>query len=173
MFTSAIEYIIVLVTTCGKQENMSRLTLSERIEIEAGIYARKSFKEIAKRIHKSPRYVSEELRKNGTKVPGEHPFGKQCRTATRCKRMRLCGKEACQRKCYTCKEVDCQTVCATFSTEPCKMLQKPPYVCNICTNRRKCKADRVYYSAQHADAVAKRRYSEARSKPQIQADDLS
>lgn len=45
---------------------MSRMTLSDRIEIEAGIYARKSLSEIAERIHKSRRHVSEELRRNAT-----------------------------------------------------------------------------------------------------------
>ncbi len=38
MFTSAISGIIVSVTSCGKQGNMSRRTLSDRIEIEAGIF---------------------------------------------------------------------------------------------------------------------------------------
>ena len=110
-FTSAISGIIVSVTSCGKQGNMSRMTLSDRIEIEAGIYARKSLSEIAERIHKSRRHVSEELRRNATKIPGEHPLGKRCRNATGCRQGGLCGKENCHRMCYTCKEVDCQTVC--------------------------------------------------------------
>ena len=33
--------------------------------------------------------------------------------------------------------------------------------------------DRAYYIAQQADAMAKRRYSQARSKPQIQREDLA
>lgn len=48
---------------------MSRMTLSDRIAIEAGIYARKNLTEIAKTIHKSRRHVSEEIRRNGTKHP--------------------------------------------------------------------------------------------------------
>ncbi|WP_147644581.1 helix-turn-helix domain-containing protein, partial [Subdoligranulum variabile] len=44
---------------------MSRMTLSDRIAIEAGIYARKNLTEIAKTIHKSRRHVSEEIRRNG------------------------------------------------------------------------------------------------------------
>ena len=150
-FTSAISGIIVSVTSCGKQGNMSRMTLSDRIEIEAGIYARKSLSEIAEQIHKSRRYVSEELRRNATKVPGEHPLGKRCRNATGCRRGGLCGKENCHQMCYTCKEVDCQTVCKAYNDDPCKELQKPPYVCNVCSRRRKCKSDRVYYTAQQAD----------------------
>lgn len=53
---------------------MSRITLSDRAAIEAGIYGRKTLTEIAKKIHKSPRYISEEIKKNGTKVPGMHPL---------------------------------------------------------------------------------------------------
>ena len=151
---------------------MSRMTLSDRIEIEAGIYARKSLSEIAEQIHKSRRYVSEELRRNATKIPGEHPLGKRCRNATGCRRGGLCGKENCRQMCYTCKEVDCQTVCKAYNDDPCKELQKPPYVCNVCGRRRKCKSDRVYYTAQQADAVAKRRYAEARNKPQMQKEDI-
>ena len=152
---------------------MSRMTLSDRIEIEAGIYARKSLSEIAERIHKSRRHVSEELRRNATKIPGEHPLGKRCRNATGCRRGGLCGKENCHQICCTCKEVDCQTVCKAYNDAPCKELQKPPYVCNVCSRRRKCKADRAYYTAQQADAVAKRRYAEARSKPQMQKEAMA
>ena len=152
---------------------MSRMTLSDRIEIEAGIYARRSLSEIAERIHKSRRHVSEELRRNATKIPGEHPLGKRCRNATGCRQGGLCGKENCHRMCYTCKEVDCQTVCKAYNDDPCKELQKPPYVCNVCSRRRKCKSDRVYYTAQQADAVAKRRYAEARSKPQMQKEAMA
>ena len=152
---------------------MSRMTLSDRIEIEAGIYARKSLSEIAEQIHKSRRYVSEELRRNATKIPGEHPLGKRCRNATGCRRGGLCGKENCHQMCYTCKEVDCQTVCRAYNDDPCKELQKPPYVCNVCSRRRKCKSDRVYYTAQQADAVAKRRYAEAKNKPQMQKEAMA
>lgn len=94
---------------------MSRMTLSDRIEIEAGIYARKSLSEISERIHKSRRHVSEELRRNATKIPGEHPLGKRCHNATGCRRSGLCGKENCRQMCCTCKEVDCQTVCKAYA----------------------------------------------------------
>lgn len=152
---------------------MSRINLSDRIAIEAGIYGRLTIEEIAKQIDKSPRYVSAEIRQNSTKVSGEHPLGKACRNATGCKRMGLCGKEGCRKHCWACEEVDCQTICKAFCDEPCKQLLKPPYVCNVCSNRRKCKADRAYYHAQQADAAAKRRYSEARSKTQLQGDALA
>ena len=152
---------------------MSRMTLSDRVAIEAGIYAHKTLTEIAERIHKSRRHVSEELRKNGTKVPGEHLLGKRCHNIRHCKQTGLCGKEGCNRLCCACKEVECQSICKWFLEGVCKQLQKPPYVCNVCSKRRKCKADRVYYIAQQADAMAKRRYSQARSKPQLCGEELA
>ena len=173
MFTSAIRYIIVSVTTCGKRGNMSRMTLTERVRIEAGIYGKLSLGEIARRIGKSLRYVSEEIRRNRTMVKGEHPFGKRCHLATGCRRKGLCGKESCNRLCYVCREIDCQTVCRAYDDHSCPRLEKPPYVCNVCPTRRKCKMDRAYYMAQQADAVAKRRYAEARSKPRIESQELA
>ena len=131
--------------------NMQKITSILRCQMSGfrKVHAEKC--DIAKQIHKSRRYVTEELRRNATKVPGEHPLGKRCRNATGCRRGGLCGKENCHRMCYTCKEVDCQTVCKAYNDDPCKELQKPPYVCNICGRRRKCKSDRVYYTAQQAD----------------------
>ena len=151
---------------------MSRMTLSERTAIEAGIYGRLSLQEIAKKIQKKPKYVSLEIRQNRTLVKGEKPNGKDCVFAGECKRQGLCGDAYCTRKCVFCREVDCRTVCSRYDNSPCSLLSKPPYVCNVCQRRRKCKADRAYYIAAQADASAKRRYSEARSKPQVQGDDL-
>ena len=152
---------------------MSRITLSDRAAIEAGIYGRKTLTEIAKKIHKSPRYISEEIKKNGTKVPGMHPLGKNCRNAGGCRRVGLCGKEDCSKKCWQCSEVDCQVICSAFQSDPCCNLQRPPYVCNVCDQRRKCKLDRVYYIASQADAMAQKRYAAARSKPQLRGEDLT
>ena len=141
---------------------MTRITLSDRTAIEAGIYARQSLTEIAAKIGKTTIAVSREIRKNCTQVRGIHPHGNDCHFAFNCKRKHLCGEQDCERNCVHCKTVDCRTLCKRFSNSPCKQLSKPPYVCNVCTSRRVCKADRAYYIAAQADAVAKRRYSAER-----------
>ena len=151
---------------------MSRLTLSERIAIESGIYEHLKLNEIAKRIYKSPETVSREIRKNRTLVTGYKPFGKDCNFAGECKTKGLCGKTGCTKRCVTCKEYDCREMCTRYSNKPCINLAKPPYVCNVCTNRRKCKTDRAYYMAQQADAMSRRRYSESRSKIQTRGKEL-
>ena len=39
----------------------------------------RALKEIAEKIHKSPRHVSAELKRNSTKIKGIRPHGKDCR----------------------------------------------------------------------------------------------
>ena len=151
---------------------MSRLTLSERIAIECGIYQKLSLSEIAKKICKSPESISREIRANRTIALGEHSFGKDCIFAGECKIKGLCGKDGCLRRCVACREYDCGEICTKYNNTPCSILSKPPYVCNTCGRKRKCKADRAYYIAQQADAMAKRRYSKSRSKIQTRGKEL-
>lgn len=54
---------------------MTRITLSDRTAIEAGIYARQSLTEIAAKIGKTTIAVSREIRKNCTQVRSIHPHG--------------------------------------------------------------------------------------------------
>lgn len=151
---------------------MSRLTLAERIVIECGIYEKLKLNEIAKKIGKSPEAVSREIRNNRTTVRGDHPYGKDCRFASACKTCGLCGRKSCTKLCVTCRERDCRELCTRYNNTPCIDLTRPPYVCNVCSRRRKCRTDRAYYIAQQADAISKRRYSESRSKIQTRGEDL-
>ena len=68
---------------------MTRITLSDRTAIEAGIYARQSLTEIAAKIGKTTIAVSREIRKNCTPVRGIHPHGNDCHFAFNCKRKGL------------------------------------------------------------------------------------
>ena len=72
---------------------MTRITLSDRTAIEAGIYARQSLTEIAAKIGKTTIAVSREIRKNCTQVRGIHPHGNDCHFAFSCKRKHLCSKQ--------------------------------------------------------------------------------
>jgi IS30 family transposase len=143
------------------EKSTSRITLSDRVVIEAGLYAHHPFNQIARAIRKHPASVSREIRGNRTAVGGERPFGKDCIYAAECKSKNVCGDAGCRRRCVGCHERDCREGCSRYDARPCPRLDKPPYVCNTCERRRKCRADRAYYSAVHADAAAGRRYSES------------
>ena len=58
---------------------MSRITLSQRIAIESGIYQSQTFKEIPEKIGISVQTISNEIRLNRTFTPGDKPFGKASR----------------------------------------------------------------------------------------------
>ena len=151
---------------------MSRFGLSERTAIEAGIYRRASFAEIAKQIGTTPRAVSEEIRRNRTISAAPRFNGKDCRFASECTRQCVCGDVLCRRECVYCRKLDCTTICAAYAPPSCKHIENPPYVCNVCHLRRGCTCDRAYYNATQAHAVAMRRYSEARSKPHTHGSEL-
>lgn len=141
--------------------NTTRLSLSDRVAIEAGLYAHKTFKVIAGELRKHPATISREIRNNRTLIHGEHPFGKDCHYAAECKTKNLCNKPGCARLCVSCHVTDCRIDCSRYDNHPCPKLDKPPYVCNTCERRRKCRVDRAYYSAKQSDAAAERRYSES------------
>lgn len=148
------------------------LTISDRIAIEAGIYAGHTFGEIAKKTRRSNTAISREIRNNRTLVTGERPRGKDCSYAWGCNVTGLCDEKECTLKCSFCRKNDCRKVCAKYHSNHCRKLEKPPYVCNTCVNRRICKSDRAYYSAKHADAVSNRRLSESRKGIQTRGESL-
>lgn len=152
---------------------MSRFGLSERTAIEAGIYRRASFSQIAKEIRSTARSVSAEIRRNCTLSIAPKFNGKDCRFATECTRQCVCGDFLCRQECVFCRKIDCRTLCPAYSPLSCMRIQSPPYVCNVCQLRRGCVCDRAYYVATQAHAVAMRRYSESRSKPQTHGDELA
>ncbi len=130
---------------------MSRITLSERTVIEAGIYGRLSLQEIAKKIQKKPKYVSLEIRQNRTLVKCANANGKDCIFSGECKRHRLCGDVNWTRKCVFYREVDCRTVCSRYDNSPCSHLNS--------TRRSKLDGSTLYELADSARVPkAKRSY---------------
>ena len=150
-----------------------RLGLSERVAIEAGIYRRDSLTKIAKDTGISRKSLSKEIRQNRTLAPAAKFNGKDCRFAAECTRQCVCGDFLCRQECVFCRKIDCRTLCPAYSPLSCMRIQSPPYVCNVCQLRRGCVCDRAYYVAAQAHAVAMRRYSESRSKPQTHGDELA
>lgn len=150
-----------------------RLGLSERVAIEAGIYRRDSLTKIAKDTGISRKSLSKEIRQNRTLAPACKINGKDCRFAAECTRQCVCGDFLCRQECVFCRKIDCRTLCPAYSPLSCMRIQSPPYVCNVCQLRRGCVCDRAYYVATQAHAVAMRRYSESRSKPQTHGDELA
>lgn len=151
---------------------MSRIGMSERLAIEAGLYRQDSLTVIAKNIGVSRKSLSKELRLNRTFALAPRYNEKDCKYAADCDRRFVCGDALCMRDCVLCNKLDCRSVCSMYKSIVCDHIKKPPYVCNACQLRRGCTSDRAYYHAKQAHAMAMRRYSIARSKPQTQGDEL-
>ena len=136
-----------------------QMDLTDRVAIETGLCRGESFKKIAKRIGRHPTTVSHEVFENRTYIKGTFFARKDCRYAKQCVVKNLCDSSegACNYKGY-----DCTKICNRYESVACHKPDKPPYVCNMCKNRKLCIKDKYVYSAPYADAAVSRRRSESR-----------
>lgn len=129
------------------------LTLDERMEIQLGLKQGKNFNEIANAVGKSRATISREVRKHTVTVrKGAYcrPFN-ECKHRFKCDKTDICvGEPDCvTKKCRFCGK--CNGTCEEFEREICSKLDKPPYVCNGCENRRKCTLEKKIYEAKNAE----------------------
>lgn len=133
--------------------NQKHLTLSQRIEIEKGLLANRTFTEIARSIGKDPSTVSKEVRKHSEIRLRKDVFAPvPCGNRSDCKIKGLCFKD-CSRMCKICLEPSqkCIDICDNYEPVKCSRLTKAPYVCNGCGKRINCLLDKKIYSAKYAD----------------------
>lgn len=151
-----------------------QMDLTDRVGIEVGIAKNDSFKKIGKIIGRHPVTVAREIKENRTKLQGGFPLGNDCKFFRNCHKRQMCGadEDACNMDCKRCKGFNCREHCEMYESAECKKLEKPPYVCNTCPDRKLCKKTRYYYNAKYADAAVKRRRSDSRSGPQAREEDM-
>ena len=152
----------------------NQLTLTDRVAIEVGLARKESFAKIAKQLRKHPHTIAREVKNNRTHMPAEYAYGNDCKNYPGCKRTGLCGadSDACSELCKRCIGEKCKFHCEKYESTECLKPDKPPYVCNTCYYRTKCKKNRYYYNARYADAAAKRRLSESRSGVRLSDEEL-
>lgn len=150
----------------------NQMTLTDRIAIEAGIAAGKTFKEIAAKIHRNPATISREIKANRTVIPATFYLGCDCRYARSCHKHNLCADMECSIPCIKCRIVKCTEFCPTYKPKHCSRIEKPPYVCNKCYYRNDCDKRRYMYSAKLADALSSRRRSDTRTGIRLSPEQL-
>ena len=151
----------------------SQLDLNERIAIEAGLCAGKSFKQIAACIHRDPTTVASEVRRNRERIPGRFFLNNDCRYARYCKKTGICSDPHCDTLCVRCRSYDCRDGCKNYRPYSCARLELPPYVCNSCGERRKCFKERFLYSAKLAQSMADERRSDSRKGMRLTEEELA
>lgn len=144
--------------------NYNRITFKERVRIEAGIYAKKSFSQIAKELGRSTSSIVREVKQNRIVVKSPYTMGTGCLRIGNCWKRNLCDEEDCLFLCRLCSKHKCAEYCSDWMPSSCKKTEKPPFVCDGCTEKQKksCRYDKYYYIAEKAEANAKTIRSESR-----------
>lgn len=139
----------------------THLTLDERATIEVSLREGASFTEIGRLLGKDPSTISKEV-KNHNQVIRKGSYN-PCSKRTSCSHMgKACKpcKHPYHGSCKGCSYRNCYEHCPDFVELICQKLKKPPYVCNGCDTRMRCKLERHLYDAKNAQ----KEYETARSE---------
>lgn len=126
------------------------LSLNERFDIENGLSAKKSFKEISKSIGKDCTTISREIR-NHYIVKNTGGIGRQFNNCI--------YRSTCPNRGKNCNLNNC----TGFKEQKCNLLNKPPYVCNGCKLKNQCTLTKHFYDAVYANNEYLSNLSEVRS----------
>lgn len=132
------------------------LSLSDRTLIERCLVNGYTFAAIARKLNRSPTTISREVKAhrvfaNRVSLVNDN----DCVDYVRCLRRNLCNTEtkySCFSRCKLCKDYDCRTICQSYHSKHCGILNKPPYVCSGCPKQKSCKKNHAYYTAHRAHA---------------------
>ena len=135
------------------------LSLDERYDIENSLSNRLSFKEIGRVINKNCTTISREIR-NHYIVKNSGGVGRKFNNCI--------YRTTCPNRGNKCNLANC----SEFKEEKCILLNKPPYVCNGCKNKKNCTLTKHFYDANYAYNEYKDNLSEIRSGIMIYQEDI-
>ena len=132
----------------------THLSLNDRLTISDMLSEQQSFKQIALAVDKNCTSISREV-KNHMEFKKTGGYG---RTFNACIHRRDCYNSclcvSCpsskKKRCSFCEK--CNLNCSDFEEEKCHKLDKPPYVCNGCPEKRRCTLEKHIYNAAYAEA---------------------
>lgn len=131
------------------RKKAKRLTGPDRIKLETLLNERKSLREIAGKLNKSPSTISREIKNHAVYTPTKF---NDCSHAKLCHRHYMCGNKECKDECNKC--LKCMKTCSMYEQVLCEQRQKAPYICNGCQKYYHCGRSRLCYISK----VAQREY---------------
>ena len=146
--------------------NNKHLDLSSRLVIEDGLNNRLKIRDIAASLNKHPSTITREIklhrhkRRSGT-VRYNHNSCVHRYDCTKKNVCPVCNTDKYYKYCRNCGL--CNDSCPDFVKITCPKLEKAPFVCNGCVNRRDCNLEKLLYSAEVSHTAYKDLLSEARS----------
>ena len=163
-----------------KRQKGKHLTWDDRHEIQNGLRAHRSFREIADIIGCSPDTISKEIRKHRYHKKHETRPGSisrkpnNCKHRDTCRRKNICNKKGrykCKIPCREC--LRCNELCPDFVFAPCPIASKAPYVCNNCYKSKYCLFDKYLYNASYAHKEYLEELHESRKGIDLTRDELA
>lgn len=156
----------------------NRITLEDRIIISTQITLHNSFKSISALINKSATSIAREVKKYAVALDtfGFYKRTNRCIHRKDCTKQGLCAGMSylCRKKhCSICGNQKCSQICSDYEEEHCSKLDQPPYVCNGCSDRKKCPLMKRIYDASKADKAASTERHESRSGLNMTEEELS
>ncbi len=158
----------------GKGE-YRHIGIEQRRVIEAGLNERDSLAEIARRIGFEVSSVRREIlrnRRDDGLSTSKNKEKSNCAYLRTCKVRSLCENGCEKRLCRAC-HLPCQQMCAEYRPRTCKTVERAPFVCNACGRYATCSLQRFKYSAESADALARRRSRESREGVDLTEDEMA
>ena len=152
----------------------THLTLEDRIIIEVSLKNGESFAEIGRKLEKDPSTISKEVR-NHIKIVRNKSYN-PCANRASCSKIATVCKSCSAQFRYLCKRCDeyrCYELCTDFVELTCQRLKKPPYICDNCIRRMRCKLERHLYSAKNAQDEYEAMRSESRQGISVSAEELN
>lgn len=152
------------------------LDLEARTTIQSELDKGSSFKEIGIILGKDCTTISKEVRRHifKDKVGSiGKPFNDCLSSFKReCHLRSVCPKcfSLNNKFCWSCGK--CTETCISYVPYACSKLKKPPYVCNACSERRKCTLEKSFYRAAFAQRQSDRLRSESRSGFAVSEEEL-
>ena len=151
------------------------LSLDMRSNIEVMLAKKFSFNRIAQTLGKDSTTISKEIRKNII-IEQKGGYGRSfndCIKAVEntCTKKHTCGRCLSKsRNCMSCGK--CIPLCDEYVKRICPLLLKPPYVCNGCQDRNKCRLEKRFYRAKEADNRYRKTLSESRTGVNITEEEI-
>ena len=151
------------------------LILDDRNKIQLMLDNKESFAAIAAALGKDPTTISKEIRNHlqYRRVGGIHLSYNSCSKRYTCQKSHICVECHASRKYTLCRRCSmCNSLCRDFEPEICRLLLKPPYVCNGCGKRSVCSLEKRFYSADFAHKEYREILSESRTGISYSEDEI-
>ena len=134
-----------------------RITINDRINLQASLEKHLSWKETSKVLRKDRSTVFRELKNYSSIRDGKH-------TCEHCSKRDLCSDNGIHSWNIT--------SCEQFSPIFCSRLNHYPFVCNGCENNKKCKREKLYYDCINAENRSLNNRAGTRKKKKISQENI-